>query len=76
MNTYAHLWYFLVEFFVELEVFQTKFVEQIKTSIMYSIFFFSENLACYEIMCKYNGTARKGTHENVLRRMRIACWIN
>jgi len=39
-------------------------------------FFFSQNRAGYEIMCKNNGIARKATHDNVMRRMRIACWIN
>ena len=39
------------EFFLELEMFQIKFVKKIKTRILCSItFFFFENRAVYEIM--------------------------
>jgi hypothetical protein len=38
------------EFLLELDAFYTKVVENIKTHILYSIIFFSENLAIYEIM--------------------------
>jgi len=41
------------QFFLEWEMFQTKVVEEIKTDIVFSIFFFfSENRAVYEIMWK------------------------
>jgi hypothetical protein len=33
-------------------MFQTKVVEKIKTGILCSMIFFSENQAIYEIMCK------------------------
>jgi hypothetical protein len=39
MNTYVHLWY-LAEFVLEREMFQTKFVEKIETNISYSIYIF------------------------------------
>jgi hypothetical protein len=38
------------QFFAEQEVFQTKFSENIKTQILYSITFFFENRADYESM--------------------------
>jgi hypothetical protein len=36
--------------------------------------FFSENRTMYEIMYE-NGTTRKATDDNKIRRMRFACWI-
>ena len=36
MKTNAHLWY-LAEFFLELEIFQTKVVDKIKTHILCSV---------------------------------------
>jgi len=51
MKTYVHLWQYLAEFFLEWKMFQTEFVEKIKTHILYSITF-SENLALHEIMRK------------------------
>jgi hypothetical protein len=39
MKTYVHLWQYLAEFFLEWEMFQTKFVEKIKTHILHSITF-------------------------------------
>jgi hypothetical protein len=52
MKTYVHLWQYLAEFFLEWEMFQTIDVEKIKTHILYSITFFSENHAVYRIMWK------------------------
>jgi len=40
MKTDVHLWQYEVEFFLELEMFQTKFVEKIKTYILCSLNFF------------------------------------
>jgi len=42
----------LDDFFSELEIFQTKVVAKIKTHIVCSKKFFSENRAVYEIMWK------------------------
>ena len=44
----------LSKFFLELEIFQTKFVEKTRTRILCSLtfFFFSENRAFYDIMWK------------------------
>ena len=53
MKTYVHLWY-LAEFFLEWEMFQTKVAERIKTHILCPItfVFFSENHAVCETMWK------------------------
>jgi hypothetical protein len=37
--------------------------------------FVSENRAVYEIMWEKYGTARQTTDDNIIRRMRFACWI-
>jgi len=49
-------------------MFQTKFVEKIKTHFMSNNFFSPENLALYEIMWK-------NIVEPDRSQMRIACWI-
>ena len=52
-NIYMYsLWQYLAQFFLEREMFQTKFVENIKTHGLFSIIFFFENRAVYEIMWK------------------------
>jgi hypothetical protein len=38
-------------------------------------FSFFENRAVYEINVEEYGTARQATYDNIIRRMRIACWI-
>jgi hypothetical protein len=43
MKTYVHLWQYLAEFFLAWEMFQTKFVDKIKTHILCSATF-SQNL--------------------------------
>jgi hypothetical protein len=44
---------YLAQFFLELEMFQTKVVEKIKTYIFYAVCpFLFENRAVYEIMWK------------------------
>jgi len=40
MKTYAHLWWYRAEFFVEREMFQMKVLEKIKTHILCPIIFF------------------------------------
>jgi hypothetical protein len=39
MKTYVHLRQYLAEFFLEWEMFQTKFVEKTKTHILCSVTF-------------------------------------
>jgi hypothetical protein len=75
MKSYLHLWY-LAEFFLEWEMLQTKFVDKIKKSILCSITcFFFENRALYEMMWKKHGRAGQLTNDNIIRKMRFACWI-
>jgi hypothetical protein len=50
MKPYIGLWY-LAEFFLEWEMFQTKVIYKIKTHFMFNNFF-SENRTVYEIMRK------------------------
>jgi hypothetical protein len=54
-------------------MFQTKFVEKIKTRLIFSNFF-PENCALYEIMCK-NMVQPDWSHYSIIRRMRFVCWI-
>jgi len=52
MKTNIHLRSYLAEFFLESEMFQTKFVEEIKTHILCSVTFFFETRTFYEVMWK------------------------
>jgi hypothetical protein len=52
MKTFSHLWQYIVEFFLESEMFQIKVVEKIKIHILCSVIFVSEKRAVYEIMSK------------------------
>jgi len=42
MKTYEHFSAYLAHFFIELEIFRTQLVEDIKTHIMCSVTFFSK----------------------------------
>ena len=56
-------------------MFQTKFVENTKTHILCSIFFFFQNRAVCETTGRNNGIAGQATEGNIIRRMRIVCRI-
>ena len=49
-------------------MFQTKVVEKVTTRISRSINFLWDNVEKY-------GRARHATYDNIIRRMRFACWI-
>jgi hypothetical protein len=49
MKTCEHLRQYLAEFFLELEMFQTKLLKEIKTHFMFNASF-STNRAVYEVM--------------------------
>jgi hypothetical protein len=51
--------------FLELDIFQTKVLEKFKTCIIYSITFFFENSAFYEIKRKKYCRAGHAIHENM-----------
>jgi len=53
-------------------MFQTNFVENIKTHIFYSVTFFFENHAVYE---KWKNTVERCRSQIAILRMRIPCWI-
>jgi len=55
-------------------MFPSEFVEKTKTHILCLVTFFPKNGAVYEIMENY-GRARRATDDNIIRRMRCACWI-
>ena len=48
-------------------------MDKIKTHILCSVTFFSENRAVYEIMWK--NLVERGRTQMAIWRMRIACWI-
>ena len=52
-----------------------RFLEKIKTHILCSITFFPENRAACERMWKKYGIAKQATDDNIIQRMRFACWI-
>jgi len=47
-----HFLSYRAHFFLELKMFRTKFVEELKTRILCSVAFFFENRAVYETMWK------------------------
>jgi hypothetical protein len=65
---------YIAEFFLEWEIFQTKVVEKIKIHILCSITFFRKSCRLWDYVEKY-GTARQATDDNIIRRMRFACWV-
>jgi hypothetical protein len=62
-------------FFLIWEIFQTKCVEKIKTHILCSIIWFRKSCHLWDNVEKY-GRDRRARGDNVIRRMRFACWIN
>jgi len=54
-------------------MFQTKVVEKIKTHILGSVIFFSENRAIYEIM--WENVVERGRPQMAIWCMRFACWV-
>ena len=68
MKTFLNLWQYFAEFFLEWKIFQTKSVGKIKTYSMFSNFFFFEKVDVYETVLK------NMVDNNIIRRMRFACW--
>jgi hypothetical protein len=64
MNTFSHLWQYLVKLFLEWEMFQTKVVEKIKTHILCSVTFFRKSYCLWDNVEKY-GRAREATNDNM-----------
>jgi hypothetical protein len=64
MKTFSHLWQFLAELFLELELFQTKVVEESKIHILCSITFFRKSCRLWDNVEKYGG-AREVAYDNI-----------
>ena len=56
-------------------MFPAKVIEKIKTHILRSIISFFENPSFYEITWKNIIEPAQATDDNIIRHMRIACWI-
>jgi hypothetical protein len=75
MKTNTHFWSYLTHFFLEWKMFQTKFVEKLKTHILYWIPpLFFKLCRSWDNVEKY-GTAGQATDYNIIWRLRFACWI-
>ena len=70
--TIVYIFYHILLFFLEWEMFWRKVVENIKTHILYSIIVF-ENHVAYEIMWK--NTVELGRPQMTIWCMHISCWI-
>ena len=75
MKTNLHLWSYLTHFFLQLELFRRKIVQNIKTHILCSIIFFFSIIVPFVRKCVKIFRAGQATDDNVIRRTRIACWI-
>ena len=73
MKGYVHLWY-LPDFFLEWEMFQTKVVEKTETHILCSITFCRQSWHLWENVEKYGGDGQD-IDDSITRRMRFACWV-
>jgi len=63
------------ELLLELEMFQTKFVEKTKTHFMFKKSFPRKSCHLLNNVEKYS-SFRQTTDDNIIRIMRFACWIN
>jgi hypothetical protein len=74
MKTYVHLGYNNISLSRKRKTFQTEVVEKIKTDILCSKTFFLKSCPLWDSVEKYH-TARQATDDNIIRRMRFACWV-
>jgi len=72
MKTTRHLWSYPTHFFLEWEMSQTKFLEEIRFDILCTVTFKKKNPTVYEIMCK--DVVKWGRPQMTIWRLRIACW--
>jgi hypothetical protein len=71
MKTYDHLRKYIAELCFQRGIIQTKFVEKIRTHILFSIKFFQNSGRLWDNVEK-NGTAGQAIDKNIIRRMRFA----
>jgi len=62
--------------FLEWDTLQTKVIEKIKTHIFCWIIFFFSQIVPFMRQYENYGKAGKDKHDNIIQRMRIACWIS
>jgi len=74
MKTYLHTWPDLAGLLLEWVMFETKFLEKIKTRTLCSVIFIRKSPRLWDNAEKY-GRARQATYDNIIQRMRIACFI-
>jgi hypothetical protein len=74
MKTYVHLLLYLADFFLEWEMFLTKFVAKSNTHFMFNNFFPRKSCRLWDNVEKY-GRTREATDDNTIRRMLFACCI-
>jgi hypothetical protein len=72
LQTGTNFWSHLSHFFLEGEMSRTKVVEEIKRDILSSI---SENRAVCEKIWKKYCKSDQTTDNNIIRQIRVACWI-
>jgi hypothetical protein len=72
MKTFSRLWQYLVEFFLEWEMFQIKVVNKIKTHILCSITFFRISSRLWDNVEKL---MKPGRTQMAIQR-RVACWVS
>jgi hypothetical protein len=70
-GTWSPLVVYLFQLFLKWEMFQTNYVERIKTHILCSVIFWGENRTVYEIMWKNTVDLDR---PQMTKNMRIACW--
>jgi hypothetical protein len=74
MKTCAHLWQHLAQIFLKWEMFQTNAVQKIKIHILCLITVFPKSCRLWDNVEKC-GRAGRATDDNIIQRMRFACWI-
>jgi hypothetical protein len=57
MKTFWHLWQYLAEFFLKWDIFQIKFVEKVKTHILWSVPIFRKSCRLWDNVEKYGGAS-------------------
>jgi hypothetical protein len=71
--TWKSMHFYLAQFFLEWEMFQTKVVKKVKTHILYSVTFFRKLFRLWDNLEKVS-RARQAT-DNIVRCMHFACCL-
>jgi hypothetical protein len=74
VETYIRLCSYLAELFLKWEIFHRKFVEKFKTHYMFSNIFPRKSCRLWDNVEKC-GRTRQTTDDNIIQRMRFACWV-